>query len=216
MTEYGLGRLPEFDERSRGFRAVSPFTELLAPVTKTWRRGTAYDQGQTPQCVAFTGKGILNTAPWSGMVPYRTRIRYSTQEFYDGAQRNDQWPGENYDGTSALGLGKYLLSKGLISEYRWNFGLADTLLALSYTGPVGIGVDWWTKMFSPVDGFVEIGGQVEGGHEVELIGVNVEHEYVIGMNSWGPYWGLNGRFRMRYDTLNQLLMSGGDSVVLKR
>lgn len=215
MAEYGLGRIPEFDERSRMFRATAFLTTTAEPRTKTWRRGQAYDQGSTPQCVAYTGKGILNTAPVSALTDYDIRSGYSTQTFYDGAQRLDEWPGENYDGTSGLGLSKYLLSVGLIREYRWCFGLTDVLLALSYEGPVGIGVNWYSSMFEPVNGYLNISGSVVGGHEVELIGVDVSKQHVIGMNSWGTGWGVNGRFYLRWSDLDRLLHEQGDAVVLK-
>lgn len=216
--DYGLGRIPEFDERSRQFRATALLTETAQPITKTWRRGGAYDQGATPHCVAFTGKGILNTAPASSLEVYDVRSKYSTDQFYAGAQRLDQWPGENYDGTSGLGLAKYLREVALIKEYRWCFGLTDVLLALSYEGPVGIGVNWYTNMFYPNSyGYIGPGGEVEGGHEVELIGVDTSKRHVIGMNSWGTGWGpLNGRFLMTYDVLDRLLSEQGDAVVLKR
>lgn len=214
MTEYGLGRVPEFDERSRNFRAITPFAAAV-PITKTWRRGGAYDQGSLPQCVAYAGKGLLNSAPMSSLVDYDIRSRYSTQDFYDGAQRLDQWEGENYDGTSALGLGKYLLERGLISRYRWCFGLQDVLLALSYEGPVAIGVNWYTGMFSPnSNGYIAPTGQVEGGHEVELIGIDTTNKRVIGMNSWGTGWGIKGRFLMDYAVLDRLLVEQGDAVML--
>lgn len=216
MTEYGLGRIPEFDERSRGFAAVSRLNVTI-PQTKTWRRGQAYDQGRLPQCVAYAGKGLLNTAPLSAYTPYDIRTAYSTQAIYDGAQRLDQWPGEDYDGTSGLGLGKYLVELGVIREYQWCFGVDDVLLNLSYNGPVAIGVNWYTGMFDP-DGFGYITptGQVEGGHEVELIGVDTARRRVVGMNSWGRDWGLDGRFFMRYEVLGQLLHEGGDAVVFKK
>lgn len=217
-TGHGLGRLVEHDPKSRAYpmRALWAGLEQAAgPRTKTWRRGGAYDQGSTSQCVAFTGKGMLNSAPLSAAVDYDVRSRYQTDAFYSGAQLNDQWPGEDYDGTSALGLCKYLVNVGLLREYRWCFGLNDVLLALSYEGPVGIGIGWRTGMWgTDSDGFVHATGVDEGGHEVELIGVNVPGQYVVGMNSWGPGWGVNGRFKLSWDDLGVLLADYGDAVVL--
>lgn len=214
-TPYGLGRVPHFDERSRNYPARALLPDAAPLVTKTWRRGHAYDQGQTPQCVAYTGKGILNTAPASAAVPYRTRIRYSTDDLYAGAQREDQWPGEDYDGTSALGLGKYLLGQGLVSEYRWCFGLDEVLTTLSHVGPVGIGVGWRSNMWdTDADGFLNVSGDDVGGHEVELVGVNVEDRYVVGTNSWGTTWGVGGRLLLTWEALGKLLDADGDAVVL--
>jgi C1A family cysteine protease len=56
---------------------------------------------------------------------------------------------------------------------------------------------------------------VEGGHEVELIGVDARG-WVIGMNSWGREWGVGGRFKLTFDDLNTLLADQGDAVVLVR
>jgi len=182
-----------------------------------WRRGRPYDQGETSQCVAYTGKGLLNTVPLSGGVPYNERIRYSTEQFYAGAQRMDEWPGEDYDGTSALGLGKYLMSMGLITGYTWCFGAEEVIRHLSYNGPVGIGVDWWTAMFHPTsDGWIHPDGSKAGGHEVDLIGNDTSRQCVIGMNSWGEDWGVRGMFRLSWAHLDKLLSDGGDAVVLVR
>lgn len=215
MPEHrGLGRRAEFDETSRNYPARALLGEPTLR-TRTWRRGNAYDQGQTPQCVAYTGKGLLNTTPASAGVPYYTRTHYSVANFYDGAQRLDQWPGENYDGTSALGLGKYLLSRGLITEYRWCFGLDDVLATLSNVGPVGIGIKWRSTMWdTDANGYLDVSGTEVGGHEVEILGINVEQRYVTGCNSWGTGWGMAGRFRLRWDDLATLLHDDGDAVVL--
>jgi hypothetical protein len=210
----GLGRLVEHDPRSRLFRALTlaPTEEL---VTRTWRRGWAYDQGSTSQCVAYTGKGIMNTGPLSATVPYDVRSRYDPAGWYAAAQMYDEWPGTDYDGTSALGLCKALKVLGLLSEYRWCFGLEDVLVTLSHVGPVGIGVGWRTGMWdTDSSGFIRATGADIGGHEVELIGISVPGKYVVGVNSWGTSWGSGGRFKLSWLDLGVLLADQGDAVVL--
>lgn len=214
----GMGRsIVRHDERSKNFRALALF-DPREPRDRIWRRGGPYDQGSTSTCVAQTGKGLLNTLPASSRVPYRVRSKYSTNDFYAGAQLNDEWPGQNYDGTSGLGLCKHLTNIGLISEYRWCFGLNDVLLTLSHLGPVGIGVWWYSGMFYPdSEGLITPTGSQEGGHEVELIGVDVKQKMVIGMNSWGSDWGpLGGRFKLRWAELDRLLREDGDAFVIIR
>src|SRR5689334_16448259 len=99
-TQPGMGRsLIEHDERSKQFRAVSLLgIDERLPRDRVWRRGLPYDQGSTSTCVAQTGKGMLNTTPNSRLASYYIRSRYSTQAFYEGAQENDEWEGEAYDG----------------------------------------------------------------------------------------------------------------------
>lgn len=213
-TGPGMGRgLIHHDERSKNFRAVD-LAKSTALVTRSWRRGAAYDQGETSECVAYTGKGILNTAKLSAKVPYRTRSRLDPENLYAGARDNDQWPGTNYDGTSALGLCRYLQKTGLIREYRWAFGLDEVLRTLSQVGPVGIGVAWREDMRDPdLDGYLHATGDAIGGHEVELTGIDTEHERVTVTNSWGAGWGRNGRAFLSFDDLGTILADDGDAFV---
>lgn len=219
-TQPGMGRsIIQHDRRSRMFRAVDLPIVGQEPRDRSWIRGRAYDQGFTSTCVAQTGKGMINTKPNSARYPYSRRSRFVIDDWYDGAQRNDEWVGESpsYEGTSALGLCRYLTQIGVIAEYRWCFGLQDVLRTLSWVGPVGIGVYWKTGMFHPDDrGRIEPSGANEGGHEVELIGVDVDQEEVIGMNSWGLGWGDRGRFRMKWHHLEDLLAEDGDAFVIVR
>lgn len=214
-TQPGMGRaLINHDERSKRFPARSLVSQDK-PRDRTWRRGLPYDQGLTSTCVAQTGKGMLNTLPNSDDVSYRVRSQYSTDEFYTGAQMNDEWEGESYEGTSALGLCRWLKAEGKINEYRWCFGLTDVLLTLSHFGPVGIGVWWYSGMFfTGAGGLITATGEQEGGHEVELIGVDVSEKVVIGMNSWGAEWGDRGRFKLSWDDLDKLLNEQGDAFVI--
>lgn len=214
-TQLNMGRaFVHHDDRSKNFRAVHGLMPQT-PRDRIWRRGQAYDQGYTFQCVAYTGKGILNSLPASSSVDYDTRRGYSTDEFYDGARENDEWPGSDYDGTSGLGLCRWLKANGYINEYRWCFGLNDVLLALSHVGPVGLGVWWYTSMFYPEKGgWLKVSGQQEGGHEVELIGLDLSERCVIGMNSWSAQWGDRGRFKLRFEDLDHLLNQQGDAFVI--
>lgn len=214
-TRPGMGRgLVNHDERSKAYRAVD-LTDQTKPRTHTWRRAGAYDQGQTPECVAYTGKGILNSQKLSAAVAYTVRSKYDTEAFYHGAQTHDEMPGENYDGTSALGLCRYLKSVGLIHAYHWNFSLDDTLLSLSWVGPVGIGIMWTEQMFTPdSEGYVRPLGAEAGGHEIEVTAIDVTRQRVTLTNSWGTSWGRNGRAYLSWDDLGTLLSNNGDSVVI--
>lgn len=220
-TKPGMGRaLIEHDPRSRDFPvrgAVIP--RAVTRRSKTWRRAhAAYDQGSSSTCVGQTFRGIINTGPNTAQIPLETRKKYTAAKIYQNAQKLDQWPGEEpvYYGTSALGALKYLANEGIVKEYRWCFGLDDVLDTLSAYGPVGIGVWWWSGMMrTDSSGFIYPTGYREGGHEVELHGINISSKYVIGTNSWGRDWGINnGRFRIKWDDLEELLMDDGDAATV--
>lgn len=220
-TQPGMGRsLVNHDDRSRLYPARAMLPRGVDEIRrKTWGRYGVYDQGATPHCVAFAGKGVFNSATMRGRVPYRRRANFDTGEWYAGAQANDEWPGESYDGTSALGLCRYLAGRGALSEYRWCFGLHDVLLTLSYVGPVMLGVWWYESMFDPDgDGYIEPAGPQVGGHEVELVGVTPptrnREGFVTLVNSWGRGWGVGGRAKLTWSDLEFLLAQDGDAVVL--
>lgn len=211
-----MGRsLIHHDERSKEYPARTLMKSTAQPRNRLWRRGRAYDQDGTSTCVAQTGKGMLNTLPLSSKASYYHRSRYSIDEFYAGARELDEWPGVDYEGTSGLGLCKHLKLTGKIDEYRWCFGLNDVLLTLSHIGPVGLGIWWYSGMYyTDEKGEVQVTGSQEGGHEVELIGVDVNREQVVFMNSWGPTWGEGGRGRLSWTNLYRLLEEQGDAFVI--
>lgn len=218
-TRPQMGRsLIEHDPKSRAFPARGV---LMQPTVerrnKTWRRPTAYDQGQTSSCVGQTLKGVISTSPLTSLIPYSKRRSLTALEIYHGAQVNDDWPGEEptYYGTSALGACKYLQGLSLIKEYRWCFGADDVIDTLVQHGPVAIGIWWYDGMWKTDDkGFLHPTGKKVGGHEVELHGVNVDKKYVIGTNSWGTDWGANGRFYISWDDLDTILEDDGDAVTI--
>lgn len=218
---YSFGRVPVFDERSRQYAARDSVFKASQPLrSKIWIRPRAWDQGAHPHCVGYACVGLLNTKPVSNQVPEVKRWWPNNglpKYVYRQAQKVDWWPGENYDGTSVLAGMKVLKRKQLIQEYRWAFGLEDTLKTLSQSGPVVIGVNWYTSMFNTdPDGFLSIDGRVEGGHAVELHGVCVKGGYVIGTNSWGRDWGDRGQFRLRFRDLERLLLEEGEAVTAVR
>jgi len=221
----GLGRIKRFDERSRSFPVTAALPkEAVALRDKTWRRPKALDQGETPQCVGYSLWGALNSQPLTSTYPYSVRRAFTPTEIYQGAQKNDYWAGEDYDGSSVLGGAKYLRAAGVVREYRWAFGVEDVLQALSWIGPVVVGTNWYQNMFygpNPETGYfpeakysLDVAGPLAGGHAYELHGLRVKQEVVIATNSWSAGWGDNGRCYLTFEDLGRLLTAQGEAVVL--
>jgi hypothetical protein len=229
-----LGRVPEFDERSRAFGV----RELLPPVglvSKTWQCRLLLDQGirlSVPKwdpsaCTGFSSTYDLAAYPQalkqSNGAPFNNEFAFS---LYQLAKTLDEWAGESYEGSSVLGAAKALQKLGFIGEYRWAFGIDDMLAALSHIGPVVTGTDWQTSQFGVrPSGLVLVEGgpsETEGGHAYMARGVLTSataiKRYMKGerirvgiplvryRQSWGA-WGLNntGDFFMWADDVEKLL-----------
>lgn len=208
----GLGRLHAPDARDRGFALRASIPDHVANVDRYWpMTAGVLDQGDTSQCVAYSWTHFLLAAPTTHKVGALGNLTAFAQQLYDRAQAVDEWPGNDYEGTSARAGAKVLQADGRISEYRW----AETsLTARDYVitrGPVLIGVPFYERMFVPdADGFLRPEGEVAGGHEMLILGNSVKRNAARILNSWGKAWGEKGRAWMSWDVLQRLLNEGGD------
>lgn len=212
MTDRGLGRLVEFDERSRSY-PIRPLLAAVAPRSYTWgvpHTNTPLDQGREGACVGFAWCHEAAARP----VVEQNITDVVARDVYRSAQRIDQWPGEAYEGTSVLAGAKIMLERGYIREYRWCFDLNDVLTTVSRRGPVVLGINWYEDMFDPDEnGYLHPRGLLAGGHAILCAGVSVKRRDVTLFNSWGPGWGNVGRARLTWDDLDRLLHESGEACV---
>jgi hypothetical protein len=239
-----LGRVPEFDEKSRKFpvRKLIDTTKLKG---RSWIVPPNYDQSipiplvQTQiimrelglrwrpwdpsACTGFSGGFDLISNPGPAKPADITPVECF--KIYRLAQTLDEWKGENYEGSSVLGVCKALVKLGYVGEYRWAFGIEDVLLALAHVGPVVVGTDWQESMFWPKkNGLLRVEGDsryTAGGHAylVQSIIVNkVYKRLLLGLGedirdepllrihqSWGTGWGRNGDCFMWASDMARLL-----------
>jgi hypothetical protein len=206
------------DERSRNF----PVTALLAATPR--RRRLWYppveriDQGREGACVGFAWTIELLASP------VRARLGYDANEFalnvYRAAQRIDEWPGENYSGTSVLAGAKIVQQLGLIESYHWAFGIDDVIDTLVSFGPVVLGIPWYESMYTTdANGLVTVSGRKVGGHAITVTGYTrrrfngVIEDVVRWRNSWGATYGKRGDGYIRVDDLAKLLADDGEACV---
>lgn len=210
----GLGRIPRRDARSASYAATDLYDPTIEPATKIWRRPTALDQADKPECVGFGFWGMINTQPHTAEIPYAKRTSLTPHEIYRGAKRNDEWAGIHYPGSSGLGACRFLHKQGFISGYRLLPALYDVLCVLSQHGPVAIGINWPVSYFDQVN--IDPGYNAApmsfdpargfaGGHELELHGIIAELQLVVATNSWSTSWGDDGRCYITWGELQARL-----------
>jgi len=209
-----LGRHVEHDARSLSFAVEHDANAPL--VSKSWTRACApFDQGDRGSCTGNAMAGALMTDPL--YVPGRNLGESDAVALYSAATHLDRIPGAyppKDTGSSGLAVAKAAQRAGYIKEYHHAFTLHGALAALA-RGPVIAGIPWYEGFDAP-DGdsaLLVIAGGVRGGHEIELLAVDVSLRLVRGVNSWGPDWGDHGYFTMTWDTLERLMSEEGDVVV---
>jgi hypothetical protein len=211
MPEYGLGRLPAADPRDRLFLMSAP----SVPPTRTSRSwydlGWWGDQGARPYCVGYSWAHFIEDSPQTHPDPGKSAW-VQPDEIYHAAQLIDEWPGENYDGTSVRAGAKYLHQAGYIKEYRWAFDPTTVAHNVLEVGPVVVGTNWYSSMFNPdPKGRLSLTGSVVGGHAYLINGYNRKTKLFRIKNSWGRAWGVNGRALLHFDDLAQLLAEDGEA-----
>lgn len=203
-----LDRLVEFDDRSREFPVRARVANKVAR-SYTWRCDTWLDQGIEGACVGFSWAHELAARPYELAVDTTTAMT-----LYRRARTLDEWPGEDYDGTSVLAGAKAVMERGWIGAYRWAFSLDDLVLAVSHEGPAILGIYWHAGMMEPDRyGWVRRTGGVVGGHAILCRGVNVPGQYFLLRNSWGPGWGAHGDCKVRFSDMADLLDDDGEACV---
>jgi len=209
-----LGRSYKPDSRDNNYLIE---THLLGTIKKQkvkltsryWdNNGWWGDQGNTPQCVGYSWAHWLEDGPimQSGVAPI---IKPSV--IYENAQKLDEWPGENYDGTSVRGGVKYLQKMGKVKNYYWGYNLQTLINTVLNVGPVVVGTNWYTSMFYPNKrGIIKIGGRLAGGHAYVINGVDTRKKLFRLKNSWGRKWGQYGSAYISFNDMARLIREYGE------
>ena len=204
-----LGRLPEFDERSRDYPIRTLLGEAPELSTKIWGINVWLDQGNEGACVGFALAHEIAAEP----VVIDVVASYATMIYHE-AQKVDQWPGEDYEGTSVLAGAKVVKRLGWFEEYRWGFSTTDVIESIVNIGPVVLGINWYGGMWdTDANGYIHPTGDLAGGHAIAAIGYDADRDAILLHNSWGPSWGVDGRAWLSTAALSGLLSESGEACI---
>ena len=204
--------------------------EPLAPVARVWRRGAVLDQGREGACVGHGVTGDLISAP----VPVRltdanlpegapTTAQAMAFWLYKAAQRDDEWEGEAYSGTSVNAGMRVSRSLGLIDGWRWAETYEDFRDSLIHVGPVVIAIPWFSGMYDAPGGLLRVSGQevgwhcllANGWHPSLSVNGSPKTEKFRVLNSWSTSWGSYGSAWIdRTELFDNLLHARGGEMVV--
>jgi hypothetical protein len=216
-----LGRIvspTDFRDHQFLARAIAPRPEP-GVVRRRWWTPDPWDQGQTPECVAFSSLLWLNAGP----VRNKSANASGADAYYAMCQQIDGWP-LPHEGTSVRASMQVAQQLGYIKEYRWAFTVDDVSRWILTVGPCVLGIDWLNSMFdtdqykkstfirwNPTSGIA--GGHAICAHEVDIhkLCPDGTHGAVGIQNSWGAEWGNNGRAWLSFTALAALLRKMGSA-----
>jgi len=211
------------DERSLDFPIRAALPESVAVKQKTWYvPKPVIDQGREGACVGFGWTNELRARPVQVRFPYPEATALGV---YNQAKKIDEFPGEDYEGTSVLAGAKVVQSTGFMTGYRWAFGIQDVIDTLIAHGPVVLGIPWYDSMYETrPSGLIDVSGNIVGGHCILATGYNPKKRFlkeglgntfeVIKLrNSWGSDYGVGGDGWIKAEDLARLLKGEGEACV---
>lgn len=204
-VRHALGRTVEHDPTSKQFQHFAATKPLVKKTTRWAIHAPVLDQGQLGSCTGNAMAQWLNT-------DYAKQARYLTEadavHLYSLATSLDDSPGRyppTDTGSSGNAVAKAARKLGYISAYTWTFSLNGFLAALQ-TQPVIVGTAFYAGMEDPNShGIVRPTGDLEGGHEYLICGVDYGTNQLEFVNSWGDQWGIRGHAYLTIDDFAHLL-----------
>lgn len=224
--ERKLDWIPRFDEESknypvRGILRKQPRKDVLwvaGPILDQKAEGACVGFGWTAQALATPFVVNLKTLPGRSPKTPEPFARY----IYKQAQKIDEYPGENYEGTSVLAGAKAMVKNSAITSYSWAFSIDDIIDAIIQKGPVVLGINWYEGMYEAPNGVLTVSGDHVGGHCILAIGYTSNSKAFGGkpsitlQNSWGPDWGNSGLAEISVSDLEKLFSNDGEACIASK
>lgn len=149
-----------------------------------------FNQGQIGSCTANAAIGLLMTEPfhqaaWNFTEDDAVKL-YEQETRLDNSQIPGSYPPDDTGSTGAWSM-EALKQNGWIRDYVHTRSL-HTALRLVVPAPISIGVSWYQSMFTPdKDATIHVdeSSGLAGGHQIEVVGLDVAGQRIRIANSWG-------------------------------
>lgn len=99
-------------------RMYEPALIQLQPDLDYRDPGLVLDQGSEGACTGFGLAAVINVLNYQKR---KVTSKVSPRMLYEMAQKHDQWPGEDYEGSSCRGAIRGWKNMGVCSEQEWNY-----------------------------------------------------------------------------------------------
>ena len=215
---------PNHDPRSRNYSIRAALGTGLERRDRQWAPGPVLDQRAEGACVgfAFASEALADPIPVD-VTRLRATVPHNLDHFarflYGMAKYIDEWPDENYEGTSVNAGAKSARNIGILNTYHWAFDIDAVIDAVCHVGPVVIGSNWHQGMYDAPGGVLTPSGPVVGGHAYLLTGFRLSSFRLGGApsltvkNSWGTGWGTNGLAEIGIPHMAALLAQSGEACI---
>ncbi len=199
------------------------------------QRGPTLNQGNTPKCVKYSAATALAAAPiMYGHTPEsviqavevrvveagpQVNVPLVYDDLYSWGQAHDEWPGEDYEGTSVRAGQEYLLRIRKSARYVWatSFDEAKDYITRVGSAPMILGIDWMQQMDKPlkIGGayYITPGGPVLGGHAICTLWRDGRKKAWRMQQTWGPDFGDDGIVYLPDDGFNYLVFQANGEAV---
>jgi hypothetical protein len=203
--------------RNMEFLAVDRAPQLFEQVIRNrmWTPGTQLDQGREGHCVGFGAWGEALATPVAVRVSGDQNVH--GHRMFHMAQELDEIAGSDYEGTTLTGGGNAMRRFRYLDQYLWLRSAKHVALAIGYSGPVVVGIPWYSGMdeLDQPDEYFNVSGALRGWHCVYLYGVQGVTRSGTS-NMWYPMrnsWGGASNGRLWASDLQEMLLRGADAWV---
>lgn len=205
----GMGVSDGVDPRNLDYPLTSILPDNAKPRSMQWSCPIHLNQGSQGACVGFSIAHEAAATPIQ--IPNITKNH--AMMIYKEAQRIDEWPGENYSGTSLNAGLKIAKRLKWIEEYHWALSVEDLALAIGHCGPSHLAISWYQGMANPRGGFIYPNGKKTGRHAILCKGYDHKKEIFTLHNSWGTHWGWKGDCKISLSDMDMLLKDRGFAAI---